>query len=64
MGFCELVTVLLLGLIGLVLGLATLQAGGTIIVLVNNRILRSRNIREQGWPPPHLDADGDWKKQE
>ena len=27
-----------------------------------NRAIRSRNIRERGWPPPHLDADGDFKK--
>ena len=26
-----------------------------------NRYCRSRNIRERGWPPSHLDADGDWK---
>ncbi len=26
-----------------------------------NRFLRSRNIDARGWPPPHLDADGDWK---
>ena len=26
-----------------------------------NRMIRSRNIREKGWPPPHLDADGDFK---
>ena len=25
-----------------------------------NRWLRSRNIKEQGWPPPHCDADGDF----
>lgn len=24
-----------------------------------NRWLRSRNIVAQGWPPKHLDADGD-----
>lgn len=26
-----------------------------------NRYLRSCNIRAVGWPPDHLDADGDWK---
>ena len=25
-----------------------------------NRILRSINIAIRGWPPQHLDADGDW----
>jgi len=29
-----------------------------------NRILRSRNIRAQGWPPAHLDGDGDAVKHE
>ena len=24
-----------------------------------NRWIRHRNIVAQGWPPPHLDADGD-----
>jgi hypothetical protein len=26
-----------------------------------NRYLRSKNIRAMGWPPQHLDADGDFK---
>lgn len=25
-----------------------------------NRLLRHLNVRKAGWPPPHLDADGDW----
>jgi hypothetical protein len=25
-----------------------------------NRYLRSKNIVARGWPPGHLDADGDW----
>lgn len=25
--------------------------------------LRSKNIKEKGWPPEHLDADGDFKKE-
>lgn len=29
-----------------------------------NRTLRSRNIQARGWPPAHLDADGDFKKKE
>ncbi len=29
-----------------------------------NRWCRSRNIRAQGWPPPHCDADGDFPKVE
>jgi len=26
-----------------------------------NRFLRHLNIRKAGWPPPYLDADGDFK---
>lgn len=26
-----------------------------------SRWMRHRNIAARGWPPPHLDADGDWK---
>lgn len=29
------------------------------ILLVWARFMRHLNIRAQGWPPPHLDADGD-----
>lgn len=27
-----------------------------------NRFLRHLNIRKAGWPPEHLDADGDWEQ--
>ena len=30
--------------------------------LIWNRSLRARNIRLRGWPPPHLDADGDHRE--
>jgi hypothetical protein len=26
-----------------------------------NRLMRTINIRKHGWPPPHCDADGDFK---
>ena len=26
-----------------------------------NRLMRHLNVRRAGWPPAHLDADGDWK---
>lgn len=29
-----------------------------------NRFFRHRNIVARGWPPAHLDADGDWKPKE
>lgn len=39
-------------------------AGGAVInglALCLGRLLRSINVVFRGWPPPHLDADGDWK---
>jgi len=29
-----------------------------------NRWIRSRNIKNAGWPPTHLNADGEQKKDE
>lgn len=29
--------------------------------LIVNRVLRSVKVLCRGWPPPHLDADGDWR---
>jgi hypothetical protein len=26
-----------------------------------NRMMRMLNVRKQGWPPPHCDADGDFR---
>lgn len=31
---------------------------------VINRLIRHWNISVRGWPPPHLDADGDFKVEE
>lgn len=28
-----------------------------------NRILRTINVLMRGWPPAHIDADGDWRPQ-
>lgn len=33
--------------------------GANLIVMPWSRFLRHLNIRARGWPPPHLDADGD-----
>lgn len=30
-------------------------------IKLGSRILRTLNIAVRGWPPAHLDADGDWK---
>jgi hypothetical protein len=27
-----------------------------------NRLMRTINVHNAGWPPAHLDADGDWKE--
>ena len=29
-----------------------------------HRYVRHLDIEKQGWPPPHIDADGDWKSDE
>ena len=31
------------------------------IVRICSRFMRFLMVRKQGWPPAHLDADGDWK---
>jgi hypothetical protein len=36
----------------------------SLIFNLVNRILRSINIALRGWPPEHLDADGDFLKLE
>lgn len=28
------------------------------------RLMRMIMVNKHGWPPPHLDADGDWKPKE
>lgn len=35
---------------------------GKILIHLINRPLRHWNIQKHGWPPPHCDADGDFKK--
>lgn len=32
-----------------------------VMFLCWNRLMRHLNIRKHGWPPEHLDADGDFK---
>lgn len=36
----------------------------TYVVILINRILRHWNIRKHGYPPPHCDGDGDFKKEQ
>jgi len=48
----------------------TILLNGAAYFIVNgllraySRFLRMLMIRKHGWPPSHLDADGDWKPQE
>lgn len=32
-----------------------------VLASIVGRILRTISVSYQGWPPPHLDADGDWR---
>ena len=32
-----------------------------VLYYIPARIVRMMNIRTHGWPPPHVDADGDLK---
>lgn len=32
-----------------------------IAAQITHRVLRTILVVARGWPPPHLDADGDWK---
>lgn len=34
------------------------------VFVVINRFLRTIKVLAAGWPPEHLDADGDWKSEE
>ena len=45
--------------------IAVLVISSSIYTLccIPNRILRHLNIRKHGWPPEHLDADGDSRKE-
>ena len=35
-----------------------------VVVNLPNRIMRHWNIGKHGYPPPHCDADGDFKQKE
>jgi len=48
----------------LLAGMALYGIGYALLFRLPNRIIRSRNIKNQGWPPEHLDADGDFKQEE
>ena len=35
-----------------------------VVLSIWIRLMRMITVRKSGWPPPHLDADGDWKPKE
>ena len=37
---------------------------GDTVFRCYNRTIRGFNIRRHGWPPPHCDADGDFRPEE
>ena len=37
------------------------HGAGGLLFRAWNRLMRHLNIRKHGWPPAHLDADGDFK---
>ena len=45
------------------LALITTEAIRITFAYCINRPLRHRNIKLHGWPPAHVDADGDFKKE-
>lgn len=47
--------------LGLFLELWVIGCLAGLVAKMFGRILRSINIAIRGWPPAHLDADGDWK---
>ncbi len=49
-----------LGVFFLVIGI--LNSILRFVFKVWNRFMRMIMVRKNGWPPSHLDADGDWYK--
>lgn len=47
-----------------ILALCAIYGVCNLIWFSINRFFRTMNIRKQGWPPSHCDADGDFKKGE
>jgi hypothetical protein len=44
--------------VGVVILLAMLI---NLVFMLWNRLMRHLSIRKHGWPPPHCDADGDFR---
>ena len=46
------------------LGIGICEVLLSVLFKLPNRIIRGMNIRKNGWPPAHCDADGDFKPKE
>jgi len=53
-----------LGFCGIVLGAVIIVAIIKTPIRMWKYFMRHLNIRSQGWPPAHLDADGDFQKED
>ena len=50
--------------LGVFIGMMLLLSGiSSFILIMWNRYWRHKNIRLHGYPPPHCDADGDFKEE-
>ena len=56
--FCPMV------LLGIVVATWSVSIPLDFVLKLWCRWLRSRNIKHHGWPPSHLDADDDFKKED
>ena len=45
----------------IILAIVFAQIAWGVLVILPNRIMRHWNIRKHGYPPAHLDADGDFR---
>jgi hypothetical protein len=45
--------------IGTIMIISALLYPVKCLTMIINRLIRSSTIKKQGWPPVHLDADGD-----
>lgn len=47
----------------LLFSLLIAQIAWGVLYCLPSRLIRHFNVRKAGWPPPHLDADGDFKSE-
>lgn len=50
-----------LALVGMYLGYCIIRLPFSLAATLYRRALRTLMVALRGWPPEHLDADGDWK---